>query len=326
MMLNLKKILEEGAKKKEVRLVVCEGWDERCLQATAQVQDIVKVVLLGNPEEINEKAKELNLNISKAEIHNYKNSELKEELTNKLLEARKHKGMTLEQAKELIKDENYFGCVYCLAGYADAVVGSAIGSTAALMKPALQLLREKGKTVTEVSILNDPKKDRTLFAADISLNMNPNPEQLASISLSAAKCAKDLGIEPKVALLSFSTKGSGGDGPEIQQVREAVKLIKEKDPELIVDGEMQIDAAINPSAAGKKCPDSVIKGDANVLIFPNLTAANIFGHAMLQFSDLDFAFTVLKGMAKPTSILGRSTPLEMVRLIFLGCAMQVNMK
>ncbi len=326
MMLNLKEILEEGAKKKEVRLVVCEGWDERCLQATAEVQDIVKVVLLGNPKDINKKAEELNLDISKAEIHNYKNSEIKKELVNVLLEARKHKGLTLEQAQKLIEDENYFGCVYCLAGYADAVVGSAIGSTAALMKPALQLLREKGKTVTEVSIINDPKNNRTLFAADISLNVNPSVEQLASISLSAAKCAKDLGIEPKVALLSFSTKGSGGDGEEIQHVREAIKIIKEKNIDLIVDGEMQVDAAINPIAAEKKCPEAVIKGDANVLIFPNLTAANIFGHAMLQFSDLDFAFTVLKGMAKPTSILGRSTPLEMVKLIFLGCAMQANTK
>ena len=324
MMLNLKEILKNGANKKEVRLVVCEGWDERCLKATAEVQNIVKITLLGNPEEINKKAKELSLDISKAEIHDYKNSELKEELTNKLLEARKHKGMTLEQAQKLIEDENYFGCVYCLAGHANAVAGSAIGSTAALMKPALQLLREKGRTVSEVSILNDVKNNRTLFGTDFSLNINPSSEALAQMAANAAECATELGVEPRVALLSFSTKGSGGDGEEIQQVREAIKIIKENNPELVVDGEMQVDAAVDPEAAEKKCPDAIIKGDANVLVFPNLVASNIFAHGILQFSEMELAFTIIKGMATPTAILGRSSPLETVRLMFLSCALQVN--
>jgi phosphate acetyltransferase len=325
-MLNLKEILETGAKKKEVRLVVCEGWDERCLEAASSVQDIVKITLLGNPKEIKNKAEELNLDISKTEIHDYKNSELKDELINVLLKARKHKGLTLEQAQKLIEDENYFGCVYCLAGHADTVAGSAIGSTAALMKPALQLLREKGKTVSEVSILNDVKNNRTLFGTDFSLNINPTPEALAQMAINAAECASELGVDPRVALLSFSTKGSGGDGPEIQHVRNAIKIIKEKSPALVVDGEMQADAAVNPEAAERKCPDAIIKGDANVLVFPNLVASNIFAHGMLQFSDMELAFTIIKGMAHPTAILGRSSPLETVKLMFLGCALQVNSK
>jgi phosphate acetyltransferase len=326
MKIDLVPIMEKIAKKNLVKVVVCEGWDERVLQAVAEILErkLAKIILLGNPEEIEKKAKELKVDVSKAEIHDFKNSELKDELIEKLVEVRKHKGLTREEAEKLIEDENYFGCMYCYCGYADAVAGSAICSTAALMRPALQILRKKNTLVSEIAIMDDIKNDRIIFGTDASLNIEPSAEELAQMTLNAAECVRDFGIEPKIALLSFSTKGSGGDIPVLQPVRDAVEIVKKEDPKLIIDGELQLDAAVSKFAAKKKCPDSPLKGDANTLIFPNLTSANIFAHAMLQFSDMDMQFTILKGLMKPVGILGRSTPVDTVRNIIVSCAMQVN--
>ncbi len=316
--------MEEVARRKPARIVVCEGWDERCLRATADISkaELAHLILLGSPEEIKKKASQLQIDISKAEIIDYENAEVREELIEKLVEVRAHKGMTREKAAELI-DVNYFACLYALCGYADGVAGSAICPTAELMRPALQLLRKKDGVVSEVMIL-EGAKDRILFTTDSSLNIKPTAEQLAQIALNAADVVQSLGLEPRVALLSFSTKGSGGDGPEIQLVRDALSIVKRRRPELIIDGEMQLDAAVNPEAARRKCPDAIIKGDANTLVMPNLEAANIFGHAILQFSDLKVLFTVLEGLVKPVAILGRSTPLETVRNMIVSCAMQAN--
>ena len=322
MKLPIIKTMEEIAKKKPVRVLVCEGWDERCLKASAQIMEekLAKIVLLGDPAIIKKKAKELKVDISNAEIVDYKKSQVKKELAEKLYQLRKEKGLTLEQATKLIEDENYFGCMYVHAGYADAVVGSAICPTAALMRPALQLLRQKGKTVSEVGVVSDVKNKRILFVSDLSLNINPNSEELAQIALNAASCVRMFKIVPRVALLSYSTKGSGGDGEDILLIRKALEIVKSKDPTLIIDGEMQLDAAVSPASAVRKCPDSVLKGDANTLIFPNLVCGNIFVHGMMQFSDMGFEFTMLEGMAKPVSILGRSTPLQTVKNLFASVA------
>lgn len=324
--MDLIKIMEKTAKKKPIKVVVCEGWDERCLRASAEILEnkFAKIVLLGNPKEIKEKAKKLKVNISKAEIHDFKNSDLKDELIDKLVEARKHKGLTREEASKLIADENYFGCMLAYAGYADAVAGSAIGSTAELMRPALQILREKGKLVSEVSVLLDMKNERILFASDFSLNIEPSSEELAQITMNAVECARSFGIEPKVALLSYSTKGSGGDGDDLLKIRDAISIVKKKDKKLLIDGEMQVDAAVNPNAAKRKCPKSPLKGKADTLIFPNLMSSNIFIHGMGQFSNMGFEFTILNGLQKPVAILGRSTPDYAVRNMIISCAFQVN--
>lgn len=319
-------VMEKKAKKSLVKVVICEGWDERCLQATDEIikKGFAEIVLLGDEKTILNKANELNVDISKAEIVDYKNSELIDELTQKLYELRKHKGMTVEKAKELLSDENYFGCMYAYAGYADACAGSAIGPTAALMRPALQILRKKDVTVSEITILDDKKNNRTLFASDVSLNISPDSKQLAQIALNAAKVVKDFDIIPKLAMLSFSTKGSGGDGPEVQLIRDAIDIVKKEDPNLIIDGEMQVDAAVSPKAAIRKCPDSILKGEANTLIFPNLTVSNIFAHSIMQFSDMEMSFTINSGMQKPVAILARSTPYSFVRNMIVCLAMEVN--
>ena len=316
--------MEKAAKERQAKVVVCEGFDERCLRATEDVlkKGLARIVLLGEPKVIAAKAREFGVAISGAEIVDFKHSELKTELAEKLVEARKHKGMTLEKAQELIEDENYFGCMYVYAGYADAVAGSAICPTAALMRPALQILRSKGTIASEVSVMHHHGK--VFFTSDSSMNITPDAEQLAQIALNAAECASDLGIEPKVALLSFSSKGSGGDNPETELVRSAVAIVKKQRPGLLVDGELQLDAAVSPAAAKRKCPDSPLRGEANVLIFPNLNAGNIFSHAMLQFSNVELDFTLMKGLAKPVAILGRSTPLHTVRNMIISCGMQAH--
>jgi len=320
--------MEEIAKRKPARIVVCEGRDERCLRATADImkEGLAHIILLGSPEEIKKKTSELQIDIGKAEIIDHVHAEVKGELIEKLVKVRAHKGMTKEKASELIEDVNYFACTYALCGYADGVAGSAICPTAELMRPALQLLR-KESVVSEVLIARDVKNDgRILFTTDSSLNIKPTPEQLAQITLNAVDAVRSFEIEPRVAMLSFSTKGSGGDSPEVQVVRDALSKVKEERPNLIIDGEMQVDAAVNPKAAKSKCPDSILKGEANTLVLPNLEAANIFAHALMQFSDMDFLFTVLEGLVKSVGILGRSSPQEMVRNIIVSCAMQANTK
>ena len=323
---DLVTIMESIAKKKLVKIVICEGWDERCIQASAEVieKSLATLTLLGNKDEIIENAKRLGVDISEAEIIDFKNSELKDELAEKLFELRKHKGMTIDQAKKLIENENYFGCMYAYAGYADAVGGSAICSTADLMRPALQVLRKPGLLVSEVAIMTDVKNDRYMFCSDSSMNIDPTPEELCQIALNAAECVRNFSLIPKIAVLSYSSKGSGGDSPALQQLRKAVELVKEKDPSLMIDGELQVDAAVNPWAASRKCPDSPLKGEANTLIFPNLTASNIFVHSMLQFSDARMEFSMMKGMLKPVAIFGRSNPKSTIRNMIVSLAMDVN--
>ncbi len=323
---DLIEFMENIAKKQPARVVVCEGWDERCIQAASEIvkEGFARIVLLGDPKVIEKKAKKRNLDISEAEIIDFRNSKIKHELVGKLVELRRHKGLTREHGEKLISDENYFACMYAYCGYADAVAGSAICPTSYLMRPALQILRQKGRIVSEVSVIRDVKKERIFFGSDASLNISPSAHDLAQITLNAADCARSLGIEPKVAMLSFSTKGSGGNHPITETIREAVAIVKKNDPTILIDGELQVDAAVNRLAAQKKCPDSPLKGDANILIFPDLTSANIFAHGMMQFSDLLFDFTIIKGLFKPVGIIGRSTDAAVARNVIVSCAMQAN--
>lgn len=314
------------ARKKPVKIVICEGWDERVLRATAVVlkEKLAQIILMGEPSVIKNKANELKVDISGAEIVDFKKSKLKKELAEKLYELRKAKGMTIEEAAKLIENENYFGCMFAYAGYADAVGGSAICPTAELMRPALQILRKKDALVSEIMVMHDPKNDRVIFLSDASLNIEPNSEQLAEIALNAAEAVRDVGMVPKVALLSFSTKGSGGDGPQVTWIREAVKIAQQKDKTLLIDGEMQVDAAVSQFASGRKCPHSPLKGEANALIMPSLTTGNILMHALVQFSQMSVLYIALKGMEKPVSLFGRSMPAESIANILAGLAMEAN--
>ena len=189
---------------------------------------------------------------------------------------------------------------------------------------ALLAVRKPQQLVSEVTVMTDVKNKRVIFATDGSMNIDPSPDELCSIALNAAEAVKEFGLIPKVAMLSFSTKGSGGKHDFIEKVVHATDLVKERDPQLLVDGELQVDAAVNPWAAERKCPNSPLKGDANVLVFPDLDASNVFFHGLGQFSDMTLDFTIMKGLEKPVAILGRSTPKETHYKMLLSLAMQVN--
>ncbi len=314
------------AKEKHPTVVICEGWDERVIQAAAEIlaEDICDIILLGDETEIKNKAKDLNVDISKANIRNPKTDEKKDEYAKQLQELRKHKGMTEEDAKKLIEDVNYFGCMLAKLDEVDSVCGSCICPTADLMRPAFQILGKKEGyvTVSEVSIIEHKGSGNIYFMSDFSLNIEPGVEELAQIAINAAEAVKLLGIEPKVAMLSFSTKGSG-ENPILQPIRDALAIVKQKMPDLVIDGELQGDAAVKPDSAKRKCPDSPIQGDANVLIYPNLTASNIACHLLYAFAPIEFLATMLMGTPKPVTIYGRSASKQMVKNLTICNAMQV---
>ncbi len=322
---ELMSTLLKKAKKlgKKPTIVLTEGWDERGLKAAEYIvkENIAEMILLGNEKDIKKAAEKSNVDISKMKIINQKTSGLRDGLAEALFRLREKKGMTKEKALELLNDVNYFGCMLAHTGKADAVVGSLICPTAELMKPALQIL--KAGFVNEVFLLYDPTHDRIIFATDASLNIEPTEEELADMGVNAGKTARLFGIEPKIGFLSFSTYGSGGaDVPQVKKVKDAVKLAQEKAPDMQIDGEFQFDAALNPDAAKRKCPDSKLGGKCNVVVFPNLNAANIFVHGMNQFCGADFLFSMPRGMKKPVGILGRSTPAETVKNMFVLAAVE----
>ena len=330
-MTDLLKILKDKAKEKKRRIIICEGWDERVLKAADEVvkEGLADVVLIDKDNQIKDRIKELGLSITEddVEIIPVESYDKKQELAKKLYELRKHKGITEEQALKMLDDINYLGTMLLYTDYVDGMASSCICPTENMMRPVLQIIKTKEgcSLVSEVSVLTDNKTGRVLFATDGSLNIEPDSEQLAQMAINAAECAKNFKAEPYVAMLSFATK-SEQQHPVLEHVRKAVAVVKERAPDIKIDGELQFDAAINPDKAKKKCPDSEVGGKANVLVFPGLTSANIFMHGMMQFApeQLSFDFTFLMGVKKPVSILGRGSTAEMIRNFIISTAAQAN--
>lgn len=327
-MVDLFELAKNKATQATKTVIIPEGWDERVLKAVDAIlkQEICKVILLGDEEEIKKKC-EGKYDLKDTQIYNPKTAAEKEKFAEILFEKRKHKGMTIEQAKELIENENYFAMVMLDQGIGDAVAGSCICSTADLMRPALQVIgaREKGKLVTSASILIDNEKDRIIASGDDSIVVDPTPEQRADIGFEIANMIKGFGIEPKVAFVSHSTNGSG-EHPILEPIRESIKIFKEKYPDIIcADMEMQGDAAINPDACKKKWPESNVLGDANVLVFPNILVGNVVGHLMMQLTKHKYVFLTL-GMRKPVQVMGRSSSWETIKNVVMLAAAQANME
>ena len=267
--------IKQRAKKEIKTIVLPEAEDIRVLKATENVlkQQYANIVLIGNKENIEKKAKENNLNIENATI----------------VELRKQKGMTIEKAKELVKDPVYFGMLMVKdeSENADGLVSGAIHSTSDTLRPALQILKTAPNTklVSAFFVMVVPDceygENGTFIFADSGLNENPDSDALSEIAISSSKSFKQLvGKEPKVAMLSYSTYGSA-KSELTDKVVEATKLVKEKDKSILVDGELQLDAAIVPEVAKMKAPESPIDGKANVLIFPDLNTGNI-GYKLVQ--------------------------------------------
>lgn len=310
--------IKEKARKDVKTIVLPEATDIRVLKAAEMInkEKFAKVVLIGDKEEVNKLLKENNINLGDTEIINPEKSEKKESYANTLYELRKAKGMTEEQAKELILNPVYFGMMMVKLEEADGLVSGAAHSTADTLRPALQIIKTAPgtKLVSTFVAIDVPNcefgENGLFFFGDCGLNQNPNSEELAQIALSTAKSFENLvGEKAKVAMLSYSTMGSA-KADEVTKVQEATRIAKESVPELMLDGEMQLDAAIVPEIATSKAPNSKVAGQANVLIFPELEAGNIGYKLVERLGKAEAYGPICQGIAKPVNDLSRGCKAE----------------
>lgn len=296
------------ARQYEKRIVFPEGAEDRILQATEVIQKkkIANIILVGDPAKIKRNAEKLGLkiNFKKIEIQNPKSSRHRKKYADELTHLRKHKGLTRAQAQKLLLDINYFGTMMVQMGDADGMVTGTTFPTDDSIRPALQIIKTKDAFHKVSGVFFMVLEKRLLLFADTAITINPNSHDLMDIAIDTAETAKKFGIEPKIALMSFSTKGSADD-PSIDKIKEAVALIKHHRPDLIVDGELQVDAALVPKVAEKKCPDSPIQGDANVLIFPDLESGNIAYKLVERLAKAEAIGPLLQGLKKPVNDLSR---------------------
>ena len=305
--------MKEKARQNIKTILLPESEDVRVIQAAADVEEegFAKAVLIGNEENVKQIALDNNIDVSKVTIINPLKSEKFGEYSNKFYELRKAKGMTPEKAKEIMKEPIYFGTMMVKVGDADGIVSGACHPTAHTLRPALQILKTApGTKLASAFFLMVTKcpeygEDGVFIFADSGMNEYPDADGLSEIAISSAKSFKQLvGKEPRVAMLSYSTYGSASS-PLTEKVIEATRILKEKAPDLLCDGELQLDAAIIPEVAERKAPGSPIAGKANVLIFPDLDAGNI-GYKLVQRLGGAQAFgPITQGIAKPVNDLSR---------------------
>ena len=326
--------IKNRAKQDKKTIVLPEATDIRTIEATemALKEGIANVVLLGNKEKISELANTKNLDISNATIIDPANSDKYNEYVEKLYELRKEKGLTLEKAKELVLDPVYYGMMMVKLEEADGLVSGAIHSTSDTLRPALQILKTAPNTklVSAFFIMVVPNceygEDGVFIFSDSGLNENPNADQLSEIAISSAKSFKQLiEKEPKIAMLSYSTKGSA-HSELTDKVIEATKLVKEKAPELLVDGELQLDAAIVPSVAESKAHGSTVAGKANTLIFPDLNAGNIGYKLTQRLAKAEAYGPICQGIAKPVNDLSRGCSANDILGVIAITAVQAQSK
>ncbi|MBW2983722.1 phosphate acetyltransferase [Candidatus Woesearchaeota archaeon] len=307
----LKKI-KDMARNSPKRIVFPEGEEERVLKATKIIvkEGIAHVILLGNEEIISKKAKKLGIDLKKIKIINPAKSKRYEKYAKEFFRLRKKKGIDIKEAREIIKDDCYFGTMMVHMNDADGLVSGAIHPTADTIRPALQVIgtRKKFERVSGVFFLMLPDK-RLLFFADAAVEIEPDAKDLAEVAIDTAETAKKFGFAPKVALLSFSTHGSAKH-PLVDKVREATEIVRYQKPKLIVDGEIQLDAAIDKGVCKIKCPHSVLKGEANVLIFPDLQSGNISYKLVERLAGARAVGPVLQGLRKPVNDLSRGCSAE----------------
>lgn len=298
--------LLEQARNADRHIVLPEGTEERILRAAQRLLErkICRLTLLGDPAAIKKIAADKGLNIDGAQIIDPNNTELVEKFAARYAELRAKKGVTLEQARERVHDVSYFGTMMVLEGLADGMVSGAVNTTAHTIRPSLEIIKTKPGVSVVSSVFLMCLADQVLVFGDCAVNPNPNTEQLADIAISSAATAKQFGIEPRVAMLSYST-GTSGVGPDVEQTIEATRLVKQRAPELNVDGPLQYDAAVDAAVARTKLPDSPVAGRATVLIFPDLQTGNNTYKAVQRSAGALAIGPVLQGLNKPVNDLSR---------------------
>lgn len=314
-MADLLSVLQDKLSGKNVKIVLPEGEDERVLIAATQLQktDYVSPIVLGNEDNIKSLASKHALDLTQIEIIDPATSELKDELVDAFVERRKGKA-TKEQAVELLDNVNYFGTMLVYTGKAEGLVSGAAHSTGDTVRPALQIIKTKPGVSRTSGIFFMIKGDEQYIFGDCAINPELDAQGLAEIAVESAKSAQSFGMNPKVAMLSFSTKGSA-KSDDVTKVQEALKLAQEKAEadqleHVVIDGEFQFDAAIVPSVAEKKAPGAKIQGDANVFVFPSLEAGNIGYKIVQRLGGYDAVGPVLQGLNSPVNDLSRGCSTE----------------
>ena len=316
--------LVDKIKGKGQSVVFPEATDERILTAASQLaaSGILTPILIGDVKEISQRAGELDVDISSCQIINPKQYENFDLMVETLVDRRKGKA-TKEQAEEMLLDGNYFGTMLVYMNQADGLVSGATHSTADTVRPALQIIKTKEGVKRTSGVFVMVRDDERYIFADCAINISPEAEDLAEIASESAKTASLFDVDPRIAMLSFSTKGSA-KSPETEKVTEALEIAKEKDQSLVIDGEFQFDAAFVPSVAEKKAPDSVLKGDANVFIFPSLEAGNIGYKIAERLGGFEAVGPILQGLNKPVNDLSRGCNADDVYKLALITAAQAD--
>jgi phosphate acetyltransferase len=314
--------IKEKLSGRDKTIVLPEGMDVRVLQAASRLHQeaLVKPILLGNETEVKQVAAEAGIDSTGIEVIDPAGVSYFEELVEKFVERRKGK-VTWEQAREQLTDVNYFGTMLVYTGRADGLVSGAVHSTADTVRPALQIIKTKpGVSRTSGAFIMMKEEERLVFA-DCAITVAPTSQELAEIAVESAKTATSFGIEPRIAMLSFSTKGSAVT-EETAKVSKAVEIARALAPELTLDGEFQFDAAYVPAIAAKKAPDSVIQGDANVFVFPSLEAGNIGYKLTERLGGYEAIGPILQGLNAPVNDLSRGCSADDVYKLALITAAQ----
>ncbi|MDO5607896.1 MAG: phosphate acetyltransferase [Capnocytophaga sp.] len=319
----------QNARKAQKHIVLPEGTDDRILIAASQLaaDELVYLTVLGNTEKITARVNILGLKWDERRIAvvNPIESPKYKAYAEKLYELRKSKGMELAQAEDFMLDVSYFGTMMVFLGDADGMVSGAVHTTAHTIRPSLQFVKTKAGVNTVSSVFFMLLQDRVLVYGDCAIVPNPTAEQLAEIAITSAQSAKAFGIEPKVALLSYSS-GSSGSGADVDKVRTATEIVKEKYPELLVEGPIQYDAAVDPKVGKSKMPDSKVAGQANVLIFPDLNTGNNTYKAVQRETGALAIGPMLQGLKKPVNDLSRGATIPDIYNTVLITAIQAVME
>ncbi len=303
--------LMERARADRQRIVLPEGEDDRILQAAGRLllRGVADLIILGEEAEVRTRAAELGVDISAARVINPKTSELCEQFAVQYAALRKKKGVTLEQAREIVQDVSYFGTMLVHNDLVDGMVSGAAHTTAHTVRPAFEIIKTQPGCSTVSSIFLMCLADQVLAYGDCAIVPDPTAEELADIAISSARTAAQFGIEPRVAMLSYST-GDSGSGAGVDKVRAATELVRQREPDLLVEGPIQYDAAVEPSVAASKMPGSAVAGKATVLIFPDLNTGNNTYKAVQRSAGAVAIGPVLQGLNKPVNDLSRGALVE----------------